>query len=169
MKISKESWHYRLFSTYANGNRYDLETGRLNFCQYSRSVMGGFLMTLVVVVAGVLIGTSMLQLVPTILLGLFTDNGWMWFILPLGPDEGGSLLNIIGLGATVFLAFEMVMLAVLVVLGVMVGIRKLYRSFREKKHEDYAVAPDGFIVTWYKSKKEKFCPVVTMDPNGPAE
>ncbi len=162
MKISRESWHYRLFSTYANGDTWHLERERINFCQYSRKVLAGFLMTLVVVAGGVLLGIGLLQLLGSILLWMFTDNGWMWFILPLTPSEGGSFLNTIGLAAIILLGFEMLVIAMLAVVWVIKKLQTGYWWFRGRTQEDDASVPDGFFLTWYKSKKEKFCPVVTI-------
>lgn len=155
MEIKKNSLHLRLYHTYAQENLWDLNAGKVNFCQYSRKVMLGFLVTLACVVGGVLAGLGPMQAIGTGVLWLFTDNPFIPFIT---MNEGfmGAMGNV-GLAALIIET-----IVALFVLGYLVkeklNEREFFQYTEEKKEP-------GFIKTWYLSWKEKYCPIMTIEQN----
>ncbi len=162
MEIKRNSLHFRLYRNYASGPIWDLEHGRVNFCQYSRKVMGGFILALSVVVLGVIGGLGPMQFLGTYGLWLFTDNPLIPFITLAGTPLG--VMGHLGIAAFVI---------EVAALGFVGGIE--LRDYIADKRRDYIAdkrpvrevenKPDGFLTTWYLAWKLKYCPVVTLEKN----
>ena len=166
MKIDTKSMHYRLFKEYARGDVYELKCGILNFCQYSRRVFLGVIMALVMVLLGVFLASGPFQFLGSLVLWAVTDNPLMWFIEPLNIEEGGSLLNIAGMMMITAAAFEILLGIAFVAVaggGTVVGwaVDRVHKLRQDKGVVEYK--EPGFLATWYRSKKDKFCPLVTVE------
>lgn len=162
MKIDQKSLHHRLFEHYGRGNMWELEHDRLNFCQYSRRVGVGFLVTLLCVVTGTFVALGPLQLIASGMLWMFTDNGLMWFIEPITMIDGGSWINVLGLAAHAVIVLEGLLALTVAVVVVIMLIRDWYENRDTGEKPKKIAKPDGFMMTWYKSKKDKYCPMVTL-------
>lgn len=155
MEIIKGSWHHRLATVYSNLSDWEIERGKINFCQYSRKVMGGAIVAMIVVILGVLIGSSWLQVgIPTFN-WLFNDMAWVWYWDPTGNGTQVPFASIL----IAILVLQIASVCVFLVAGSIVA----YNTVFPKRMDDSAdQAPPGFFRTWYRSWKEKFCPIVTL-------
>lgn len=149
--IKKDSLHLRLYQVYGKGEMFDLKRNKMNFCQYSRGVMWGFTACLAIVACGVLVGSSLLlQGIGSLLMWMITDNPLIWYL-------GGSY----GEMTAIFLCVFGVIVAFVVAVF---GIFFTHDKWKEAHPVDETVVHEpGFIVTWYKAWKEKYCPMVELE------
>ena len=157
MEIDKNSLHYRLYHVYGSGSMTDLEYELVNFCQYSRKVMIGILMTAVVVLIGVELGLGLLEAFGSLGLWLFTDNPFI-LLLPIIGKGGLAALGDLALAAIfIELALLLFYISTAIKNGLNYGLTCFRVSNPKEKKEP------GFIKTWYMSWKEKYCPTVTLE------
>lgn len=140
MKLSKNSWHYKAAKFVANG--YDLRW--MNFCEYSRNVLLGSILILCL--------ASLVALVAILnLAGIYAMFTGQW-----GFDKGDMQLSSffnLGTGITAFM------------FGVLyywneksIGHKIRMFLIRREQSRPQKIKTDGFIKTWYRSHKQKFCP-----------
>jgi len=132
--FNRNSLHYRLATVYGSyDGSWDCDK---NFCTYSKSVFRGFLLTLVIVIAGVMLLAPQINMLIWLAVRLPSQK-----LIP--PDEINSFI----IGAT-FIAIEIV--GGLLVLKFKLGDSKTYIS-------NIIPTTPSFIKTWYQSFKDKTC------------
>jgi len=128
-----------LFSKYAGGYTKHKD-GRLEFkknftfCDYAKRVIGGFLVCCAIVAGGVLVGLGWIQGIGLILTQDFV------------------MMNFAGAFGALSLALQILVLALIAIDSFLNKTRLFTRNCDKEP---------GFVKMWVKSKKEKYCPIVT--------
>lgn len=147
MKISKKSWHYRLYSCYGDGPSYVA-----NLCPYMRRVGLGILM--VILITGSLTMVSLLILEPIAILILWMITG-SFYLNFFGPNEG------------VVLFADIALISIGLFCLMFIGGRQMWHRASNSLAKEVDENPDGFLkisTTWLKAVHEKICPTIeTID------
>lgn len=146
LTIGKNTWHYRLYSRYGDGQPYVV-----NLCPYMRRVGVGIIMVLFI--TSLLTMVSILILEPIAILILWNITG-SFYLNFFGPDNSGVL---IGIDITL----------IIIVLGyfMVVGCKQISYRIRNSFEEKIVETPDGFLrifSTWMKAIHEKICPKIEV-------
>jgi len=154
MEIDTNSWHWRLANTYFVATLWNLEHYQYNFCQYSRLVLGGFLMVLIAIGLGVFVGLGWIQGIAALLNLIFSDGPFLWFINDANISGQFAIASIIIQG--------LILLAgILQLIEDRVKGWRARRSFTERDPVEKPAKEPGFLKTWYRAWKHKYCPLVT--------
>lgn len=165
--IKRNSIQFRLFDTYSTGCVWDLDHGRVNFCQYSRKVMLGMLNVFVITLVLTFLSIGLLQVLGTVGLWLFTDNPWMPFIgqaFPFGDQiKTGQGDWLTAMGGISWVALIGAFVVSVIVGGcILTDKYNEYRNDHQKTDTVYDTNP-SFITMWYRSWKNKFCPIMELE------
>jgi hypothetical protein len=157
MKITKGSWHQRVYSTWHGIDYSELvwraSVGRdLSFCKYSRSIIAALLCFSFVGFMALVFGGSMIDFIVYCII-----HGFSWM---KGGAHGGFFEGFAFIGFFITTAF--------LIASLTAGAAYDYKLLLEYKAEQrYLVRRSGqpkpepgFFETWYKSVKGKFCPTL---------
>ena len=144
MKISKNSWHFKLINFFKDDYAFKVRQNQISDCQHIRNVFGFSLLTLVII--GFISLITFILFVGYIALPLWYIFGVEFFNL---TKEAGGIF-----GDTLPLA---VIVDVLTVgLGGCFLVKTGYRKWKANRPEPVE-KPDGVIKTFFKSQNEKIC------------
>lgn len=146
MNISKDKnpLHYQLY-TMGNGATYE----PTNFCLYSRTVVKGFLMSIVLVLLGVLVGLLVMEPIASTALWLLGSGPFITFFQP-NVGEGLWIVNLIVLavGIFIFVAYY---------------ASTWYDSLKMKADIRKSTGTRGFTETAFSTWHDKICYVIKFD------
>jgi hypothetical protein len=146
MNIQPNSWHFWLYSKMTDRDYEDMRYYKPNFCQYSRMVLWGILISIL----GVGLGLFVISSLVCFYASFFMNDAY--FVV-------GKVLLLPGflavMGGVIHIAAAIV--------GLLTAIRKHIDKYRERKWEErYGPNPTpeepGFFATWYSANKHKWCP-----------
>lgn len=143
LNVSKKSWHYRLATTYGLESKFNIINDETDICSYSRSVIIGIIIVLVIIGVGTVCAYPISQAL--LWLGFCVASLEFIDLLNIGLVAIG-VLEIVGL-----LLYAIVYSLFTVIMKVMVKIAKKFP--RKEKVE----TPPGFMVQAYRSFKGKYC------------
>lgn len=137
MKISKDSWHFKIAKFFDPDIVYKIERNNISDCEYIRSFFMYFILFLVFLAVGVaaIIGLLMAYVVLPI---------WMLFdveALNMGPNAVGILKNSLPIAIFTYIGSGLILC---------VFIKDKIKNHNSDK-------PDGIIKSYFKAKKDKIC------------
>jgi hypothetical protein len=156
MKISKNSWHYKLNKLAQTGACYDLIYG-MSLCQYFWYTVSAILKILGVICGGVF------------LLGLMLGFLYLFVITPI--NSLSYLLIGVGFDANieqglVFLTMELAFVSFAGLLAALRGEMAVFPKwlkFKTIKPKQKKESKPNLIVEYIKAKKAKVCPLVKLE------
>lgn len=146
-KINRNSWHYRLLSHYDDNIQWRLS--RIDFCAYARAIFGVTVLTIALALIILVLGGC-------VLFWMYDTVRWIASVIyHLGSptyvltDGSTATWGIVGVIVTAF-AF-------------ICSCRWLINRYVDWKYNHLDGKEPGFIVTAYKSVKDKFCMKVELE------
>lgn len=150
MKISRNSWHYRLQTRF-------FHTIPTNLCQYVWRLLWSVLWSLVFGLGVIIIGLFAI--------GILICVVWSWILAFQGQfmwntSTEHSMYSVVGLGFMV--TISIVVTFFICLLGKIYGKLLALYPKQKKKIKKTKSRPNIFYA-WLKAKKEKICPLIEYD------
>jgi len=161
MEINSKSWHFRLFHIYGGGSifhKFKVDGGHdewsfandMNLCTYSTHVLVGFIICLIIVLLGVVIGLGWIQGIEAVLTDFSSFR------------HSATLLSVIG---NFSLAIQIVIGGLLLIVRTVVFLTEKTAEKIKRIKSKSTNKQRGFFSALIKAKKEKYCPMLTLIKN----
>ncbi len=148
-KVKLSSWHYHIASNYGSLSQWELDNGRLDFCSYSRSVMKGLLLALLISSLITLLLIPITFVLSWLAVSLVTST----WVTPNSDDMGFWIGTV-----------------ELVIMGLLTLLTFGFLAHEKLKENNIRlfpkVSPPGFIVQAYDGFKNKYCIRVEVEQKG---